>query len=80
MTATSRPLRSIDHRANLNELPADSSPCIIDFFSGRDRLLAETDQATEQFEIEQPVRTAAARLPDRSNPGYLIFIRAIQTS
>jgi len=61
MTATSRPLRSIDHRADLNKLPADSSPCIIDFFAGRDRLLAETDQATIQFEIEQPVRTATAR-------------------
>jgi len=61
MTATSRPLRSIDHRADLNEPPADSSPCIIDFFAGRDRLLAEIDQATEEFEIEQPVRTAASR-------------------
>jgi hypothetical protein len=61
MTATSRPLRSIDHRADLNEPPADSSPYIIDFFAGRDRLFAETDQATKQFEIEQRVRTAAAR-------------------
>ncbi len=60
MTATSRPLRSIDHRADLNEPPADSSPCIIDFFAGRDLLLAEIDQTTKQFEIEQPVRTAAA--------------------
>ena len=61
MTATSRPLRSVDHRADLNEPPADSSPCIIDFFAGRDHLLAEIDQTTEQFEIEQPVRRAAAR-------------------
>ena len=61
MTATSRPLRSIDYRADLNEPPADSSPYIIDFFAGRDRLLAETDQATKQFEIERLVRTAAAR-------------------
>ena len=45
----------------MNEPPADSSPCIIDFFAGRDRLLAEIDQATEEFEIEQPVRTAASR-------------------
>ena len=61
MTATSRPLRSIDHRADLNEPPADSSPCIIDFFAGRDRLIAETDRATKKFEFEQAVRTAAAR-------------------
>ena len=66
MIATSRPLRSIDHCANLNELPADSSPCIIDFFAGRDRLLAETDQATIQFEIEQPVRTTAVRSERRN--------------
>ena len=61
MTATSRPLRSFDHHPDLNEPPADSSPYIIDFFAGRDRLLAEIDQATEEFEIEQPVRTAASR-------------------
>ena len=58
MTATSKPLRSVDHRADLNEPPADSSPCIIDFFAGRDRLLAEIDQAAKHFEIKQPVRTA----------------------
>jgi hypothetical protein len=61
MTATSGPLRSLDYRTDLNEPPADSSPCIIDFFAGRDRLLAEIDQTTKQFEIEQPARTAAAR-------------------
>jgi hypothetical protein len=61
MTATSRPLRSIDHRADLNEPPADSSPCIIEFFAGRDRLLTEIDQTTEQFEIEQPVRADTGR-------------------
>jgi hypothetical protein len=65
MTATSRPLRSIHRRADLNEPPADSSPCIIDFFAGRDRLLAEIDQAPKQFDIEQPFRMAAAR-PERS--------------
>ncbi len=56
MIATSRPLRSIDHRRDLNE--SDSSPYIIDFFAGRDRLLAEIDQTTKQFEIERRERSA----------------------
>jgi hypothetical protein len=68
MTATSRPLRSIDHRADLNEPPADSSPCTIDFFADRDRLVTDIDQATKQFEIELPVRTDAAR---RERPAEL---------
>jgi hypothetical protein len=58
MIATSRHLRSIDHRADLNESPADSSPYVIDFFAGRDRLLAEIDQATKQFEMERRERSA----------------------
>jgi hypothetical protein len=61
MTASSTPLRSIDHRAELNEPPADSSPCIIDFFAGRDRLLTEIGQTTKRFDVEQPVRAAGAR-------------------
>ena len=52
MTVTSSPLQSSDHRADLNESPADSSPCIIDFFAGRDRLLAEIDQATRKRSVE----------------------------
>ena len=52
MTVTSSPLQSSDHRAHLNESPADSSPCIIDFFAGRDRLLAEIDQATRRRPVE----------------------------
>ena len=52
MTITSSPLQSSDHRAHLNESPADSSPYIIDFFAGRDRLLAEIDQATRKGAVE----------------------------
>jgi hypothetical protein len=52
MTVTSSPLQSSDHRAHLNESPADSSPYIIDFFAGRDRLLAEIDQATRRRPVE----------------------------
>ena len=43
MTITSSPLQPSDHCARLDESPADSSPCIIDFFAGRDRLLDEMD-------------------------------------
>ena len=43
MTATSNPLPSLDNNADLNQLPADSPPYIIDFFAGRDRLLDEMD-------------------------------------
>jgi hypothetical protein len=43
MTATSNPLPSLDNNADLNQLPADSPPYIIDFFAGRDRVLEEND-------------------------------------
>ena len=43
MTATSSPLPTLDNIADLNQLPADSSPYIIDFFADRDRLLEEID-------------------------------------
>ena len=52
MTITSSPLQPSDHCAHLDESPADSSPCIIDFFAGRDRLLAEIDQATRKRSVE----------------------------
>ena len=52
MTITSSPLQPSDHCARLDESPADSSPCIIDFFAGRDRLLAEIDPATRKRPVE----------------------------
>jgi hypothetical protein len=52
MTITSNASQPSDHCAHLDESRADSSPCIIDFFAGRDRLLAEIDQATRQRPVE----------------------------
>lgn len=52
MTIASSSLQPSDHRAHLDESPADSSPCDIDFFAGRDRLLAEIDQATRKRSVE----------------------------
>jgi hypothetical protein len=52
MTISSSSLQPSDHCTHLDESPADSSPCIIDFFAGRDRLLAEIDQATRKRPVE----------------------------
>jgi len=41
MTVTSSSLPTLDSNADLNQPLADSPPCIIDFFAGRDRLLEE---------------------------------------
>ena len=52
MTITSSSLQPSDHCAHLDESRADSSPCVIDFFAGRDCLLAEIDQATRKRSVE----------------------------
>jgi hypothetical protein len=57
----SSPVQSINHRADVNEPPAASSRCVIDFATGRDRLLPEIEESTTQFEIEQELRKVAAQ-------------------
>ena len=52
MTITSSSLQPSDHCPHLDESPADSSPCIIDFFASGDRLLAEVDQPTRKRPVE----------------------------
>jgi hypothetical protein len=61
MTVTSRPAQSTNHRGELNEPPAASSLCVIDFAAARDRLLPETDESIIQFEIKQELRRVAAQ-------------------
>src|SRR5215469_17556461 len=41
---TSSSLPTLDSNADLSQPLADSPPCIIDFFAGRDRLLEEIDE------------------------------------
>jgi hypothetical protein len=53
MTATSSPLPTLDNNADLNQRPADSSPYIIDFFAGRDRLLEEIDNVKRSESRQQ---------------------------
>jgi hypothetical protein len=52
MTIASSPLAASDHCAHLDESPADSSPWVIDFFAGRDHVLAEIDQTTRKRAVE----------------------------
>jgi hypothetical protein len=60
MRATSGPLPTLDDNADLNQLPADSPPYIIDFFTGRDRLLEEIDNIKRSESRQQQFRHAAS--------------------
>ncbi|MGA8660441.1 MAG: hypothetical protein WB586_30355 [Chthoniobacterales bacterium] len=57
MTTTSSPARS--HYHHMGE--PISSPGVIDFFTERDRLLAEIDEFNRRHKIKEEIRQAAAR-------------------
>lgn len=49
MTATSKATEPTDHHNDLNELRTDSSPHVIEFFTARDEMDADSSCATDPF-------------------------------
>jgi hypothetical protein len=51
----------IDGAATLSTVIRDPSACVINFFEARDRLLAEFEVSSKEFEIKRKAGNAAAR-------------------
>jgi hypothetical protein len=61
MTVTTNAPEPTDRRCDLNELQTGSSSCVIDFFTARDQMIADSNSSTEPFGYRHEIRSIAFR-------------------
>jgi hypothetical protein len=80
MTASSTTIRSVDHRPDLNEVPAIAPAGVIDFFEARHRLLTDSERIAQENGIDGQVQTMprgrSVGLADGFEEGLYWFIAA----
>ena len=61
MNVLSKAPESTDRHDDLNDLPTDSSSHVIEFFTARDRMIADPDDSTQLFGYRRETKNSASR-------------------